>query len=199
MTGSFGDSYENKTIYQRIDKMKKNKLLIAGTILIIMTISILSSCRSIPKGAVAVKPFDSKKYLGKWYEIARLDFRFEKDLNNTTANYSFNKDGTIRVENRGYNYKTNKWKEAIGKAKFISSPDEARLKVSFFGPFYSGYNVLAIDNEYKYALIAGKNLNYLWLLSREKTMPENIKEEYLKKASDLGYNTSELIWVEHDK
>ncbi|MBK5272585.1 MAG: lipocalin family protein [Bacteroidia bacterium] len=179
--------------------MNKNKFLIAGTILIVMTISILNSCRSIPKGAVAVKPFDSKKYLGKWYEVARLDFRFEKNLNNTTANYSFNNDGSIRVVNRGYNYKTNKWKEATGKAKFKSSPDEARLKVSFFGPFYSGYNVLAIDDEYKYALIAGKNLNYLWLLSREKTMPENIKQDYLKKARDLGYNTSELIWVEHDK
>lgn len=179
--------------------MNKYKFLVAGTILIVMIISVLNSCRSIPKGAVAVKPFDSKMYLGKWYEIARLDFRFEKNLNNTTADYSFNKDGSIRVVNRGYNYKTNKWKEAIGKAKFRSSPDEGQLKVSFFGPFYSGYNVLAIDYEYKYALIAGKNLNYLWLLSREKTMPENIKEGYLKKASDLGYNVSELIWVEHNK
>lgn len=165
----------------------------------LITISILSSCRSIPKGAIAVKPFDSKKYIGKWYEIARLDFRFERDLNNTTANYSLNDNGTIKVVNRGYNYKTNEWKEAVGKAKFVSSPDEGRLKVSFFGPFYSGYNVIAIDAEYKYALIAGKNLKYLWLLSREKTMPENVKQDYLEKAQNLGYNISALVWVEHDK
>lgn len=179
--------------------MKKEKLLIGGTMLSLISISILSSCGSIPKGAIAVKPFDSKKYIGKWYEIARLDFRFEKNLNNTTANYSFNDNGTIKVVNRGYNYKTNEWKEAVGKAKFVSAPDVARLKVSFFGPFYSGYNVIAIDPEYKYALIAGKNLKYLWLLSREKTMPENIKQDYLKKAQDLGYNISALVWVEHDK
>ena len=165
----------------------------------LISISILSSCRSIPKGAGAVKPFDAKKYIGQWYEIARLDFRFERNLNNTTANYSFNDNGTIKVVNRGYNYKTNEWKEAVGKAKFVSSTDVAMLKVSFFGPFYSGYNVIAIDPDYKYAFIAGKNLKYLWLLSREKTMPENVKQDYLKKAQDLGYNISALVWVEHDK
>jgi apolipoprotein D and lipocalin family protein len=149
-------------------------------------------------GAIAVKPFDSNKYLGKWYEIARLDFKFERDLNNTTANYSLNEDGSIKVVNRGFNYITNEQKEAVGKAKFVGPRDEGKLKVSFFGPFYSGYNVIALDPEYMYALIAGKNLKYLWILSRETTIPENIKQEYLKKAQDLGYNTSELIWVEHN-
>lgn len=157
------------------------------------------SCKTIPENAVAVKPFDLNKYLGKWYEIARLDFRYERNLNNTTANYSVNENGTIKVVNRGYNYVTKEWKEATGKAKFTGSTDEAKLKVSFFGPFYSGYNVIALDTGYKYALVAGKNLKYLWFLSRETTMPENIKQEYLKKASELGYNTSELIWVEHNK
>jgi apolipoprotein D and lipocalin family protein len=190
---------QRQIIHHRIQQMKKNKLLIGGTILSVMAIAVLNSCRSIPKGAVAVNPFDTKKYMGKWYEIARFDFRFERDLNNTTATYTLNDNGTIRVVNRGYNYKTNKWKEAVGKAKFKSSPGEARLKVSFFGPFYAAYNVIAIDPAYQYALIAGKNLKYLWLLSREKTMPENIKQEFLKKAQDLGYITSELIWVEHDK
>jgi len=179
--------------------MKMNKLLLGSAILSIILIWFFSSCRSIPKNAVAVKPFDSKKYLGDWYEIARLDFRFEKIFNNTTANYSLNPDGSIKVINRGYNYKTKEWKQAIGKAKFVADTTEAKLKVSFFGPFYAGYNVLAIDAEYKYALIAGKNLNYLWLLSRERTMPESVKQNYLQKAKDLGYNISELIWVEQNK
>ena len=159
----------------------------------------LCSCTSIPKGAVAVNPFDINKYLGKWYEIARMDFRFERNLNNTTANYSLNDNGSIKVDNRGYNYVTGEWKQAVGKAKPAGQPGEARLKVSFFGPFYSGYNVIALDNEYKYALVAGENLSYLWILSRETTVPDEVKSGYLTIARDLGYDTSALIWVEHDK
>lgn len=158
----------------------------------------LSSCKSIPSKAVAVKPFDKTKYLGKWYEIARLDFKYERDLNNTTAEYSLRDDGKIKVDNKGYNYKTNEWKQSVGKAKFAGEADEAMLKVSFFGPFYSGYNVVAIDEDYKYALIAGESLDYMWILSRTKTIPEKIKNDYLSKAKSIGYNTEELVWVKHD-
>src|SRR5690606_8883273 len=107
----------------------------------------LFSCASIPKGATPVTGFNKEKYLGKWYEIARLDFKFERNLNNTTEDYSLRNDGKIRVENSGYNYKKDKWKKAVGKAKFVGSEDVAKLKVSFFGPFYSGYNVIALDDE----------------------------------------------------
>ena len=176
--------------------MKKENLYAGGVLLTIASVLYLTSRRSIPKGASAVKPFDSKKYLGNWYEIARLDFRFEKNLNHTTAHYSLNEDGSIRVVNRGFDYKNNTWKESIGKAKFVASPQEAKLKVSFFGPFYSGYNVIAIDSGYTHALVAGESLDYLWLLSREKTMPDNIKQAYLEKARALGYKTGELVWVE---
>jgi apolipoprotein D and lipocalin family protein len=93
----------------------------------------------------------------------------------------------------------NEWKQATGKAKPAGDPNEAKLKVSFFGPFYSGYNVIALDDEYKYALVAGKSLKYLWILSRETSVPEDIKQKYLKIAQDLGYNTSAFIWVEQDK
>ena len=175
--------------------MNKKNLFI-GSAITVLLIAAFTSCRSIPKGAVAVKPFNIKKYLGTWYEIARFDFRFERNLNNTTAEYSLNDDGTVKAINRGYNYKTRKWKQAVGKAKFVSDPEEAKLKVSFFGPFYGGYNVLAVDSEYKYALVAGQNLKYLWLLSREKTIPEGIKENYLRIAKGLGYDIAKLIWVE---
>lgn len=163
----------------------------------LVTVYLLSSCKTIPKKAVAVKPFDSKKYMGHWYEIARLDFKFEKNLNNTTADYSKNTDGSIKVVNKGYNFKKDEWKESTGKAKFVSAEDEAKLKVSFFGPFYSGYNVIAIDADYRYALVAGKNLDYLWILSREKTVPEKVKQDYLQKATEIGYDVSKLVWVEH--
>lgn len=164
-----------------------------------VTVSGLFSCSSIPKGVVAVKQFDKEMYLGKWYEIARLDFKFEKDLSNTTANYSVNDDGSIKVDNQGYNTVTNEWKQAIGKAKFVSEETTAMLKVSFFGPFYSGYNVIALDADYKYALVVGEKLKYLWILSRATTIPEDIKNQYLEIAQKIGYNTSNLVWVKHDK
>ncbi|HOW26306.1 MAG TPA: lipocalin family protein [Bacteroidales bacterium] len=158
-----------------------------------------SSCSTIPKGVNAVSSFEIEKYMGKWYEIARMDFRFERNLNNTTAEYSIKKNGTIQVDNRGYNYLTKEWKQAIGKAKFAGDPDIAMLKVSFFGPFYSGYNVIALDSEYTYALICGKNLRYLWILSRRTILPEDIKMKYLKIAQKAGYDTSSLVWVEHNQ
>ena len=157
------------------------------------------SCVSIPKGAAVVHPFYKDKYLGKWYEIARLDFRFEKNLDNVTATYSLKDNGDIKVDNRGHDYLKNEWKESIGKAKFVGASDVARLKVSFFGPFYGGYNVIAIDDNYQYALVAGDNLDYLWILSREKTIPEKIKADYLTKATKLGYNVNNLVWTKQDK
>jgi len=175
------------------------KIFVPIAILAIIAFVLLVSCSSIPKGAVAIKPFDKARYLGTWYEIARMDFRFERNLNNTTANYSLNNDGTIKVVNRGFNYVTNKWSEAIGKAKPRGNGDEAKLKVSFFGPFYGGYNVIALDDQYKYALVAGNNLKYLWILSRETSIPDDVRQEYLEIANKLGFNTSVLIWVEQNK
>lgn len=124
------------------------------------------SCKSIPPGAVAVQPFDKSKYLGKWYEIARLDFKYERNLDNVTAEYTLKEDGKIQVLNRGYDTVKKKWVDAEGKAKFRGDENVAELKVSFFGPFYSGYNVIAIDEGYRYSLVAGKSLKYLWILSR---------------------------------
>lgn len=144
-------------------------------ILVIMIFS-LCSCSSIPKAVTAVSTFDKEKYLGKWYEIARFDFKFERGLNNTTAEYTLRNDGKIKVINRGYDYEQKEWKEAIGKAKFTRKETIAMLKVLFFGPFYSGYNIIAIDSEYKYALVCGTSFKYLWILSREKTIPDNIKK-----------------------
>lgn len=171
--------------------------LLKGVLMGIVGVFSLGSCSTIPEGAKAVSPFDVNRYLGKWYEIARLDFKYERNLNNTTAAYSLNEDGSIRVDNRGYNYITKEWKQAIGKAKPVGDPSVAMLKVSFFGTFYSGYNVIALDSEYRYALVAGKSLKYLWILSRETTIPDDIKQRYLHLADSLGYKTSELVWVEH--
>jgi apolipoprotein D and lipocalin family protein len=177
-------------------KIYRNTLLLATLAVVAAT---YTSCKvSIPNGATAVKPFNKDKYLGTWYEIARMDFKFEKNLKNVTATYSKNDDGSIRVDNKGYDMVKNKWKQSIGKAKFVKGIDEARLKVSFFGPFYAGYNVIEIDKDYQYALIAGNNLDYLWILSRTKHIPDAVKTNYLKKANDLGYQTKDLVWTVQD-
>lgn len=124
--------------------------------------NVLRSFRSgIPENAEPVSYFEPDRYLGKWYEIARMDYRFEKNLNNVTAQYSFKDNGTIKVVNSGYDYEKNTWNSVTGKAKFRGNKNTAALKVSFFGPFYSGYNVIDIDKDYQYALVAGQSLKYL--------------------------------------
>jgi len=172
----------------------------AVSLAVYITILVLfSSCATLPKGATVIGAFEKEKYLGKWYEIARYDFAFEKNLNNTTAEYAIRKDGKIDVINRGFNYITKKWSEAKGKARFRGADTKGELEVSFFGPFYAAYNVIALDKDYQYALVAGSSLKYLWILSREKTIPSEVKDQYLMIAKSLGYETSKLIWVEHDK
>jgi len=143
--------------------------------------------------------FQKEKYLGKWYEVARFDFRFEKDLDNTTAEYSLAENGSIKVVNRGTNYKTGKRQEATGKARFRGGESVAELEVSFFGPFYGDYNILALDTAYQYALIAGGSTEYLWILSRTPHIPDETRRAYLEIATKNGFDTSRLIWVKHDK
>lgn len=152
--------------------------------------------KTIPDGVEAVKDFDVDKYLGRWYEIARLDYVSEKNLSRVTADYSLNDDGSLMVINCGYDKKRKRWASATGKAKFADANHDGKLKVSFFGPIYDGYNVVAIDEHYKYALVFGRNLNYMWLLSRNEIMPDKVKEEYLEIAKNAGYDVTQLIWTE---
>lgn len=175
----------------------KNRFCLYGCIVALLTIG-LCSCASIPEGITPVEDFSLESYLGTWYEIARFDFRFEKDLSHVTAAYSLNEDGTVKVVNTGYNTKKDKWQEALGKARFRGDNTVGALEVSFFGPFYTGYNVLKIDQEYTTALVGGKNFDYLWILSRTPEISEELKQEYLEYAQALGYDISKLVWVEQD-
>ncbi len=177
--------------------MTAKKILIPVSISL-LGLLLLNSCKAkIPAGAEAVKGFDKERYLGKWYEIARLDFIWEKNLNNVTAEYGTKDNGNISVLNRGYDYTKNKWKESKGEAKPVDDPTTGSLKVAFFKPFWAGYNVIDL-HDYRYALVAGDSLDNLWILSREKTIPEDIKQRFLAKARSIGYKTDDLVWVEHD-
>lgn len=148
--------------------------------------------------AQIVSDFDVNKYLGTWYEIARYESRFEKNLKNVTAQYSLAKDGKVIVLNKGQDRTSGEWKDIQGKARFRGETNIAALEVSFFGPFYSGYNVIALDADYSYALVYGENHRYLWILAREKSISEEVKNKLLETAAKDGYDTSTLLWVEHD-
>lgn len=149
-----------------------------------------------PPGVTVVSPFDSQRFMGKWYEIARLDHHFERSLQKVTANYSPLDDGGIRIINRGYNRERGMWQEVKGKAYFTGSPDRGALKVSFIGPFYGGYNVISVDKDYRHALICGPDRNYLWLLSRTPTISDETKQQLLDVAIRQGFKVDDLIWVE---
>jgi len=168
-------------------------------ILITLSSLILSGCLGMPDNVTPVDKFDINQYLGKWYEIARLDHSFERGLNKVTAEYSMRDDGGVKVINRGFSAKDNEWDEAEGKAYFVKDQTQGYLKVSFFGPFYGSYIVFELDKEnYQYAFVAGPNTSYLWLLSRTPTVSEELKDRFIKKAKTLGFNTNELIFVEQN-
>lgn len=165
-----------------------------------LTALILTGCMTAPpEGVEPVKGFEVERYLGRWYEIARLDHRFERGLTDVTARYSLNEDGTIRVVNRGYDPEAEEWEEATGRAKFRGDPDVASLKVSFFGPFWGGYHVIELDPEYEWAMVAGPNRGYLWILSRAPTMDPQVRERLIERATALGFETGELVRVEQDR
>jgi apolipoprotein D and lipocalin family protein len=167
--------------------------------LLILLAVFITGCTGIPEGVIPVDNFKLEKYLGKWYEIARLDHSFEQGLTRVTANYSLREDGGLRVINRGYSAKENKWKEAEGKAYFVKGSDQGYLKVSFFGPFYGAYIVFELDHEnYQYSLVSGPDKSYLWLLARGPEIREDIKDILIAKAKSLGFDTSKLIYVNHD-
>jgi apolipoprotein D and lipocalin family protein len=160
---------------------------------------LLAGCTGIPDGVTPVENFRLDRYLGKWYEIARLDHSFERGLSRVSAEYSLREDGGVNVRNRGYSEAKGVWKEARGKAYFMRSPDIGFLKVSFFGPFYGSYVVFDLDREnYRYALVCGPDLSYLWILSREPRLEPQIRERLLTTAAAAGFAADRLIFVDHE-
>ena len=162
---------------------------------------LLAACTGIPQGIEAVNDFQLERYLGKWYEIARLDHSFERGLSDVSAVYALRTGGGVSVLNRGYDSGREQWKEAQGKADFIDSDTATRgsLKVSFFGPFYGGYHIVALDADYRWSLVVGPDRDYLWILARERRLPEAVKAELLAKARQLGFATDKLIWVSQER
>ena len=166
------------------------------TALFITTVFLLSACTSAPEGITPVKNFDLEKYQGKWYEIARLDHSFEQGMEQVTATYSINDDGTVKVLNKGFISEEQLWDQAEGIAKFVENTDTGHFKVSFFGPFYGAYIIFELDQpDYQYAFITSYSKDYLWFLSRTPTVSKELKQHFLSQVKALGFATDEIIWV----
>jgi apolipoprotein D and lipocalin family protein len=155
---------------------------------------VLLACTGDDAKYKAITGFEADKYLGTWYEIARLDHSFERGLDKVYAEYSLREDGGMKVINHGFDTKKQKWNEAVGKAYFVETPDVGRLKVSFFGPFYGAYTIVELDKtSYSYALVTGGD-DYLWILSRTPQMSYIVKQQLIAKAKALGFETDKLIY-----
>lgn len=165
---------------------------------VLSSIILLMSCTGIPKGLSVVENFEADKFLGTWYEISRLDHKEERNLQQVSATYTKREDGGIRVLNKGFDTKKQAWKSIEGKAYFNGPSDQGRLKVSFFGPFYGGYNVIKLEPDYSIAMIAGPDRKYLWILARDKVISKTKLDEYTQIAKDWGFATEQLIQVQHD-
>jgi apolipoprotein D and lipocalin family protein len=172
-----------------------------GTVLRLLTVmAALSGCVGAPEGLTPVSGFEVERYLGRWYEIARLDHSFERGLTDVTAEYARQPDGSISVTNRGFDPAKGRWRESQGVARFTGDASVASLKVSFFRPFWGGYNVLALDRDgYQWAMVAGPSRSYLWILSREPTLDPAVLASLRDQAHRWGFDTEALIVVSHSK
>ena len=170
-------------------------LAIRHLVLMLTALLGITACSTTPPaGMTPVTPFEIARYTGKWYEIARLDHSFERGLSDVSATYRQQPDGSVEVINRGHDGA--KWRQAVGRALFNGDPTRASLKVSFFGPFYGGYHVIALDQQhYRWAMVVGPDRDYLWILARDKALPAGVREQLLSRASELGIDVSRLTWV----
>jgi len=160
--------------------------------------ALIAGCSGAPEGIAPIENFEINRYLGKWYEVARLDHSFERGLTQVTAEYSLREDGGVKVINRGFDAAAGEWREAIGKAYFVEGLDRGHLKVSFFGPFYGAYVIFELDPDYRYAFVSGPNRDYLWLLSRTAELPDSVLEQFIERSGQLGFETDALIFNNPD-
>ena len=175
-----------------------NRTLLQRTAaILVLAPLLLAGCVGTPPGVEPVEDFDLDRYLGKWYEIARLDHSFERGMQNVTAEYSLREDGGVRVLNRGFKTADGEWDQAEGKAYFVESDDLGYLKVSFFGPFYGSYIVFELDPDYGHAFVSGPDTSYLWLLARQPEVDDGVLQRFRNRAGELGFDLSELVIVDH--
>ena len=166
-------------------------------VMILAMATILSAvgcnAQSRPISTNTISSLDVKRYMGRWYEIARFDHSFERGMQGVTTNYSLQNDGTVLVVNSGL--RGGKPTEAVGRAKTTSQV--GRLRVSFFWIFYSDYNILEMDKDGQWVLVGSRSPQYLWILARTPKLSDDVMNQIINLAEQRGYNTDNLIFVEH--
>ena len=165
--------------------------------LMIFLCILLGSCTGMPTDIKAVENFELQRYLGQWYEIARLDHSFERGLSHVSAHYTINNNGSMTVINRGFKADKNRWDEAEGRALMVEDPTVGHLKVSFFGPFFGSYVIFELDQlHYQYAFVTSYNKEFLWLLARTPTVDEAVIQRFKAVISTYDFDQQSLIWVD---
>lgn len=169
---------------------------ISGIISISTAFAILTACGS-GTSLPTVEQVDLAKYSGKWYEVARLPQSFQKNCQCTEALYAPQEDH-VRVTNRCFNTEKKEWEIAEGKAFPIPGSGNSRLEVQFFWPFRGDYYIIALSDNYEYAMVGSPDREALWILSRSTEPGAQIVKNYLNRAEELGFDTSEMIFTKHD-
>jgi apolipoprotein D and lipocalin family protein len=181
--------------------MEENAMILTRWIALFTIAVAVAGAARAPESTEAIPPvsdFDLQRYLGTWYEIARLPHRFEKGLTRVTATYEIDPNGSLRVVNRGFKAAKNKWSQAEGKAWVPNPGVPALLKVRFFWPFSAEYKVIRLDPEYQWAVVTSSQKKYLWILSREPVMDEALVESLVRYARENGFDVSKLNRVDQD-
>ena len=179
-----------------LTSLRPARRLVCWTALVLTLLLGLGACSTAPpEGITAVRPFDVQRYAGKWYEVARMDHSFERGLSDVSASYRLQPDGSVEVINRGFDAARGDWKQAVGRALFTGDASQASLKVSFFGPFYGSYHVVALDPQYRWSMVVGPDRGYVWILARDKQLAPEVRQQLLNQARQLGIEVDRLIWV----
>lgn len=166
-------------------------------LLSVMAALFLVSCQSDPTPVVPpVDKFNPQQYLGKWYEILRMPHGFEENLIAVTAEYRLNADNSLEVTNRGWHINDKEWQTAIGRAEPIDGM-KAAYQVTFFWPFYGGYYVSWLDDDYQLAIVTSDSKEYFWLLARSPEVEQSDIDYALAKAKQWGFNIERMIQVDH--
>lgn len=167
---------------------------------IIIISILLGSCTSIPSDIKPVEKFELQRYLGTWYEIARLDHSFERGLSRVSAHYEMNEKGAVTVTNRGFNQIQDRWDEAQGKAALVDDALTGHLKVSFFGPFFGSYVIFELDHiDYQYAFVTSYNKDFLWFLARTPMVDQAVIQRFEELVSLYNFDQQAIIWVDQSR
>ena len=154
-------------------------------------ITLIAGCRST-RHIPAAASLDLNRYMGKWYEIARLPNFFEDGMEQISAEYTLESDNSVKVVNSGF--KNGQKKSITGKARLAEDTLNGELEVSFFGPFYSAYRIIKLAEDYRYSVVCGESPDYLWILSRTPELPKEDLQEILEFLSQHKFPVEKLIW-----